>query len=241
MKYLALDTTTEVCSVALNVDGVPHQILETTGQQASKRLPAMVHEILSSAGIAATALDGLVCCVGPGGFAGVRVGMAYAKGLALGLNVPIAPVSSLALLAQAAIRKRPAPRCVVSAIDARMGEVYVADYRLDAGGQLNTAGEQVCAPEQWHGAAALSDTPFTAAGSGWKRYAEVLARACGSIPELILPDAVPEAIDAFALVAGKPECFVDAAALEPVYLRNHVALTLAERGVVLKGVDVKKS
>lgn len=232
MKCLALNTTGDGCSVALDIDGARRQIVDTSPRQQSRVLPALVARVLAQAGIAPAALDRIVCCVGPGGFAAVRVGVAYAKGFALALDIPIAGVSSLALLAQGAVRNHGARRAL-AVLDARMGEVYLADYGLTEDGQLATSKERLCRPEEARFAAS-PDTPSVGCGSGWKRYGEMLQRACGTAPPALIDfDAVPEAADAFALLqAAAPTAtpFLDAVELTPSYLRNHVALTLAERG-----------
>ena len=105
MKLLALDTATEACSVALWLDGRIEQRYEAVGRGHSQRLPQMLQELLVDCGVAAGQLDGIACGIGPGSFAGVRIGVGFAKGLALGLDRPVLPVTSLAMLAQGAIRQ----------------------------------------------------------------------------------------------------------------------------------------
>ncbi|HEX7381415.1 MAG TPA: tRNA (adenosine(37)-N6)-threonylcarbamoyltransferase complex dimerization subunit type 1 TsaB [Nevskiaceae bacterium] len=227
MRCLAIDSSTEVCSVALEIDGRRRQRIETETRQHSQRLPYMVQELLAEAGVALQGLDRLICCVGPGGFAGVRVGVAYAKGLAFGLDIPVAPVSSLALLAQQAVGEQPGAD-VVTALDARMQEVYVASWRQAEGSVVRVGSEQVCRPESTRMEEPLRE-PWIGIGSGWKRYPLALQQAYGTAPSKLLPDAVPKIIDAFHLVQRGQLAFASAMALKPVYLRNHVARTLAER------------
>lgn len=226
MRCLAIDTSTDACSVALEIDGERHQRIEPETRQRSQRLPCMVQELIAEAKVTLQDLDRLICCVGPGGFAGVRVGVAYTKGLAFGLGIPVAPVSSLALLAsQAALAASDAD--VLAALDARMQEVYIASWRQSTDGLRRIGPERVCVP------AAASPTmplraPWVGIGSGWKRYPAELRRACGA-PTTLMPDAVPRAIDAFDLVRRTHLDYISPMALRPVYLRDHVARTLEER------------
>lgn len=230
MKYLALDTSGQSCSVALEVDGRRSQSLDTVGRQHARQLPDMVQTVLADAGLGLRQIDGLICCVGPGSFAGVRVGVAYAKGLALGLDVPIAAVSSLALLAEGARKKHGAQR-VLAALDARMGEIYVGDYRCQRNGMWTADEERVCPPDQIQFASDAAQ-PCVGVGSGWQRYETELRAAgnsCGAQLE-VDTTAFPEAQDAFDIVAAQdPGIFVSAVDLQPSYLRNQVAKTVEER------------
>ena len=144
MKIFALDTATEACSVALWLDGVIVERFEVAGRDHTQRLPAMAHALMAEAGLAWSQLDGLVCGIGPGSFAGVRIGVAYTQGLALAHGQPVVGVSSLAMLAGGA----GGPGRVLAAIDARMDEVYFAAFQRDVEGGLRIESKaQVCRPE----------------------------------------------------------------------------------------------
>jgi len=122
MKLLAIDTATEACSVALA--GVGYTILEryvVDPKGHSNLVLAMVDSLLSEAGIARDDLDAIGVDIGPGSFTGVRIGVGIAQGLSFGLKLPLIGVSSLTVLAEGLESKANA---VLSAIDARMGEVY---------------------------------------------------------------------------------------------------------------------
>lgn len=227
MKLLAVDTATEACSVALWQDGETLERWEHVGQAHSARLPSMVAELLGEAGITIRQLDGLVCGIGPGSFAGVRVGVGYIKGLALGLQCPAAGVSSLAMLAQYAIRVHGAQR-VLCAIDARMREIYFGAFYNREGRACIEGEERVCAPAQVP-APAVGD--WVGVGSGWQAYDAVLRAALGVPPERVDAQALPHALDALTLAlpdfsSGRT---VDAAQIAPRYLRNRVALTVDEQ------------
>jgi tRNA threonylcarbamoyladenosine biosynthesis protein TsaB len=221
MKLLALDTATEACSCALLCDGAVLERFELTGRGHTQRLPAMVAELLAEAGLAVPALDGIVCGIGPGSFAGLRIGVAYAKGLALAADRPVVGVNSLAMLAAGA-HGQP----VLAVIDARLGGLYAAAYWADG---------RECLPPSLIEAgaypAAPAVAPWTGLGSGFKAQAPALMAAWNAPFARIDPDALPRAGHALAIGRrlfeagqGRP-----AEALAPLYLRNKVALTQAEQ------------
>ena len=98
--YLAVDTATEACSVALWVDGAVREHFEPMQREHTQRLLPMLQALLAEAGTTVARLDGLACGIGPGSFAGLRIGLGVVKGLALARDLPVAGVSSLAMLAQ---------------------------------------------------------------------------------------------------------------------------------------------
>ncbi|MBI2384132.1 MAG: tRNA (adenosine(37)-N6)-threonylcarbamoyltransferase complex dimerization subunit type 1 TsaB [Gammaproteobacteria bacterium] len=227
-RYLALDTATEACSVALWLDGAMREKYAVVGREHTQRLLPMLHELLAEAGTGLRQLDALVCCVGPGSFAGLRIGVGLAKGLALSLDRPVVPVSSLALIAQQALDAR-AEDQVVAAIDARMSEIYAGAYARGPGGAARALQpDRVCAPAA---VAVAVQPPYVGAGTGWGRYAEALSAAAGAPPAALLPEALPHAADAFRLAREALEhgAGIGAEELAPVYLRDRVALTLAEQ------------
>ncbi len=234
MKLLALDTATEACSVALDVDGRRLHQFRLAGREHSRVLPSMVQAIMAQAGLSMTQLDALVCGIGPGSFAGVRIGVAYAKGLAAGLDLPVVGVSSLALLAQAAIR-RTAVDCVLAAIDARMDQVYFGVYRAVNGRAQALMPDRVCDPQQ----VSTMDVPAAVAvGSGWGRYATVLRNALPALRlDCVDGAALPDALDALDLAASIDvgDRSLSAARLSPQYLRNRVALTRIEQAAARRG------
>jgi tRNA threonylcarbamoyladenosine biosynthesis protein TsaB len=125
MRVLALDTSTEYCSVALWQDGGSYELNELVGQKHSERLISMVDEVLKDAGIKIQQLDCIAFGKGPGSFTGVRIACGTAQGLAFGANLPVAGVCTLEALAEASGKPR-----VIAALDARMGEIYHAAYAV---------------------------------------------------------------------------------------------------------------
>ena len=133
MRILAIDTATEACSVALWNDGTVNAHFELCPREHTQRILPMVQDILTTSGTSLTDINALAYGRGPGSFTGVRIGIGIAQGLALGAELPMIGVSTLMTMAQGAWRKNGATR-VLAAIDARMGEVYWAEYQRDENG-----------------------------------------------------------------------------------------------------------
>ncbi|MCT6701455.1 tRNA (adenosine(37)-N6)-threonylcarbamoyltransferase complex dimerization subunit type 1 TsaB [Rheinheimera sp. 4Y26] len=225
MKLLALDTSTEACSVALQIDSDILSLDEVCPQQHSKRVLPMVQQLLSQAGIALKDLDGIVFGRGPGSFTGVRIGVGVAQGLAFGAGLPLYGVSTLAAMAQAAQRLYGADK-VVAAIDARMAEVYLGCYQLDASGLMQLLGEEIARkPAELM----AGDVPagFGAAtvfgvGTGFQTYAEALNawQPVQISSEILYPSAQDMlTLSTAALAKG---LFVAPELAEPTYVRDEV-------------------
>lgn len=223
MKLFALDTSTEYLSLCLWQDGMTLSRDLLAGQTHSQRVLPMVGEMLAETGLSLKQLDGIAFGAGPGSFTGLRIGCGVAQGLAFGANLPVVGVSTLHALALQANGPR-----VIACLDARMGEVYHAAYEY-----VGTKWCTVCEPGLYkpEGVPALDGDGWFGIGSGWATYSEALqARYAGQITG-INKDAFPHARDIAALAAvefaaGKG---VSAAEAAPIYIRNKVALTMAER------------
>lgn len=237
MRVLALDTATEACSVALSLDGREITRRSEGSRGHAERILALIDEVLAEGGIALTRLDGIVASVGPGAFTGVRISVAVAQGLAFGAGLPVVPVMTLEALAFERLERASACDVALSCLDARMGEVYWACHALDARrGLEGVAAARVSAPEEIGtalGAVRATLDPrgrLLGIGRGFQAYP-----ALAALPGVVLEDADARALpDARAmarlgiirLAAGEG---IDPAMLEPVYLRDRVALTEAER------------
>ncbi|MGH8505274.1 MAG: tRNA (adenosine(37)-N6)-threonylcarbamoyltransferase complex dimerization subunit type 1 TsaB [Stenotrophobium sp.] len=234
MKILAIDTATEACSSALWLDGEIHARFEIAGREHTQRLLPQVAALLAGCGVTYAQLDGIVCGVGPGSFAGVRIGVGFVKGIALALDRPVVGVSSLAMLAQGAVREQGAQQ-VLSVIDARMGEVYFGAYACDTQRLVRPLlAETVCAPQEIPAAPAAGT--WCAAGTGWGVYEERLRAAASCRIDALAPAALPHAQDALPLALSQFNAGqgISADRLLPVYLRNKVALTLIEQRALRK-------
>ncbi len=220
MNILALESANGACSVAWLRDAQPVRLQRSEIVRDSLSwMQAQVAAFKAEFGDW-DALDGIACCIGPGGFTGVRVAVGYAQGLALATGLPVLGVSSLDALALKAAKSCSSQRIRV-ALDARMGELYCAAYRRQAGGQFLREGA-----EQLLGAAELAsrlEPDESLLGPGFPAYPDHFPR--GQVGELGLDAA---AVGAWAREAPA-ECWRSAIDLQPVYLRNQVALTIAER------------
>ncbi len=134
MRLLALDTSTEACSVALLLDGELRMRFQLTERSHAELVLPMVESVLDEAGIALTDLDGLAFGRGPGAFTGLRIASGVVQGLALGASLPVAPVSSLASVAEQVLAAAGEPVLVCN--DARMGEAYWGVFRREADGTV---------------------------------------------------------------------------------------------------------
>jgi len=221
VRLLAIDTSEEACSAALLIDESVSERLEIAPRRHSELILPMMDSLLTDAGLRVTDLDALAFARGPGSFTGVRIAASVVQGAALGAGLPVVPVSSLQALAQGCLRERGA-EMVLSALDARMHEVYWGAYRVDAAGIMRAlTDETVCEPSQ---VPVPDGGTWTGAGSGWQSYADVLARRCGGNPAFDA-DARVCARDV-AVLAGRLYAeghLVSAEHALPVYLRNEVA------------------
>ncbi len=128
---LALDTSSEYCSVALAVASADCTAStqffsrhESLGPQSSARILPAVQEILEEAGLPLSSCTALAFGAGPGAFTGLRTAAAVVQGLGFGLDLPVIPVCTLMACAQAARAQDGAMQRVLATIDARMDEVY---------------------------------------------------------------------------------------------------------------------
>ncbi|MBS0199239.1 MAG: tRNA (adenosine(37)-N6)-threonylcarbamoyltransferase complex dimerization subunit type 1 TsaB [Proteobacteria bacterium] len=225
MKLLAIETATEACSVALSIDGEVRERFEIAPRRHAELALPWCDALLAEAGISRTQLDVIAVGRGPGAFTGVRLAIAIAQGIALGLDRPLVPVSTLQVLAAGANAGE--GERVLAAIDARMHEVYWASYQLHDGVLEEISPERVVAPSQvvvegegWHGIG----TGFSA---GDAELATRLASQLATVDATALPHAADLARLAVAAFARGGAISPDL--VEPAYLRNNVALTLAEQ------------
>ncbi|HZP65229.1 MAG TPA: tRNA (adenosine(37)-N6)-threonylcarbamoyltransferase complex dimerization subunit type 1 TsaB [Rudaea sp.] len=228
MNLLALDTSTECCSAALLCGAELIERSEIAPRRHAELILPMIDGLLAEAGISRRRLDGIAVGRGPGAFTGVRLAISLAQGLALGLDVPVVPVSSLAALAQDVPAQTAQDTAILAVIDARMGEVYAGAYRRVGGVVEPLGGEHV-------GPAARLELPqstqWCIAGSGWDAYREALAARLPHAPRWADGARFPQARAVVRLAAPQFEAGrgVSPEYALPVYLRDKVALTLDEQ------------
>ncbi|QJR82197.1 tRNA (adenosine(37)-N6)-threonylcarbamoyltransferase complex dimerization subunit type 1 TsaB [Alteromonas pelagimontana] len=217
MNILAIDTATEACSVALLLENTVISRFEICPQQHSQKLLPMVDSVLKEAGVKLSQLDGLAFGRGPGSFTGVRIATGMIQGLALGSQLPVVGVSTLAAMAQQAVVQHQA-ETVFAAIDARMGEVYFGVFSSNDGVVDAHQSEQVCSPEA---ACELIDSDsYTAVGTGWQAYPALEEKMGARKVAALYPAAeYMLALAKVALIRGEGKTAEEAL---PVYLRDTV-------------------
>ena len=224
MKLLAFETATEACSVALYLDGEVVERFEVAPRRHAELSLPWAEQLLAGAGVKKSQLDAIAVGRGPGAFTGVRLAIALAQGIALALDRPVVPVSTLRALAAQGQGGR-----ILAAIDARMGEVYAATFRRDGDDVLATGDEVVVAPADC--ALPGQDDDWIGVGTGFAAESAALQSRLHDRFSRIDAAALPHAADvaklaALAYMRGEA---VAAELIEPAYLRNNVALTLEEQ------------
>jgi tRNA threonylcarbamoyladenosine biosynthesis protein TsaB len=212
MRFAAIETSTEWCSVALWADGEIAALESRAGHRHSEVALPMLQRLLGK-----NTLDAVAFGAGPGAFTGLRIACGLAQGLAFGQGLPVIGISTLEALAQ----ESGAPR-VVACVDARMREVYYAALEKRAGRWHEVIAPQCIAPRS---APRPPGDGWLGAGNGFEVYPE-LKTVVSIVKPMIHPTAVAVAqLAAPKLAAGEG---VDAALAVPVYLRDKVAFTKEE-------------
>jgi tRNA threonylcarbamoyladenosine biosynthesis protein TsaB len=223
LNILALESSTDLCSVALWLDGKVEAREADAGQRNSDVLLPMIDALMTALQLKVGDLDGVAFGCGPGSFTGLRVACGVAQGIAFGAGVRVAGIVTLLALAQAARVSR-----VVCCLDARMGEIYHAVYEK-RGEQWHTLRNPcLCKPD------AVPELPaglWTGCGSGFAAYPALLEGSCAGRLERVIPGLIPHARDVATLAAVEFERghAVAAEHAQPLYVRNKVALRVEER------------
>lgn len=221
IRVLAFNTTTELCSVALMVDQHMYIYNVVAPRCHSEKILYMIDRLLSEVGVTLQSLDYLIFDKGPGSFAGIRIGISIAQGLALGADLPLIEVSSLVVLAQGAWRVFKASR-VITTIDAHAGRLYWADYCRTTDHRWTV----------YHNSAMLISEKFiqklicslsgnwVLVGTGWNNYSNLMY--VHSKESIILKRSImfPDAQDMFSLgmYKWKNKVFVVPNKIQPIYL-----------------------
>ena len=223
MNILALDTSTEHCSVALWQDGAVHERAARAGQAHSEMLIGMADAVLAEGGLRLSMLDGIAYGQGPGSFTGLRIACAVAQGLAFPGDIPLSGIGTLHAMALACGAAR-----VVCCLDARMQEIYHAAYVRQGDTYIEVSAPRVCAPAA---APQLPGDGWAGCGSGFAAYRDVLRLRHGAALVSIEDGVYPHARDIARLAAplfaaGRGVRAEDAV---PLYIRDKVALKTTER------------
>ena len=232
MNQIAIESSSELCSVALtNGTEILQRISNEPRQHAEQILP-MIDQLLADAGLQKNSLDQVVVGRGPGSFTGVRIACSVAQGLGHGLNIPVLPISSLAGLAQATTRVETtlaAGAQIIAAIDARLAEIYLGLYQLDTQRIPQLIGEESVTPPGDAASCLIGidrddRASRVGAGSGWQAYTEALQEQIHPPVANILADCRADAQALLELAAHYPynTHAVSAEQALPIYLRDQV-------------------
>jgi tRNA threonylcarbamoyladenosine biosynthesis protein TsaB len=227
---LAIETSSELASCALLIGGSVLRLQSSGVRTHSQSILPMVQQLLQQAGIALKDCAAIAYGCGPGSFTGVRTACGIAQGLAFGAGLPVVPVITLAAMALAC-RERSGVDQILAVLDARMGEVYWAQYAFDAVDGCTVMVEPTLS--------APLDVPLSgvrvACGNGLSAYPDAFSAAFSSVSEAqacsvhadIMPDAAE--IGQLARIAFRAGLVLPPAQAQPLYLRNKIAFTSAER------------
>jgi tRNA threonylcarbamoyladenosine biosynthesis protein TsaB len=223
VNLVALETSTEYCSLAV---ARGEQVFEHSfhaGQRHSELALPALRELLRQAGLEMQAIDGVAYGAGPGSFTGLRIACGLAQGLALGRNLPTTGVGTLIALAEDSGAHK-----VIACLDARMGEVYHAVYR-----KSGNDWSEMHAPALYQPGSVpqLEGDDWVGCGSGFRVHQAALARRYRGALARIEAGAIPNATAMLRLAlpilaAGRG---LDAAVAVPLYVRDRVALKSSER------------
>jgi tRNA threonylcarbamoyladenosine biosynthesis protein TsaB len=228
---LAIETSSELASCALLNKNGAVLARESSGVRThSQSVLPMVQELLREAGVKLADCDAIAFGAGPGSFTGVRTACGVAQGLAFGANLPVLPLVTLEAMAEAC-RARTGATEVLAVLDARMGEVYWAQYRWNGGWEV-VSGPALGAPDAVAPLPVAGGVKLAACGNGFSAYPDAFKDKdfAANADAAILPHARELAVlGVAALAAGRA---VPADEAQPVYLRNKVAYTSAERQAI---------
>lgn len=229
MNILALDTSTEVLSLAL-LNGEKWFASDTfAGQSHSQKVLPCIRLLLEEAGLSLRDLDGIAFGEGPGSFTGLRIACGVVQGLAFGAGLPVVGVSTLKALAQNSGADK-----VIACLDARMGEVYHAAFLRQNNGWYEISSPGLFKPLQ---VPAIEGENWVGIGTGWVTFQKELSEVYkANLSEIKLGELVfnhPMATAILQLAKPQFESGLGKSAItaQPVYIRNQVALKNSERDV----------
>jgi tRNA threonylcarbamoyladenosine biosynthesis protein TsaB len=228
MKILALDCSTEACSVALLSDtgqDTPEvqQLFELAPRQHTQRILPLVEQLLSDSQTTVNQLDAIAFGRGPGSFTGLRICLGAVQGLAFGADLPVIPISTLAAQAQQFVNddgaKYGSDSLIVSTLDARMDEIYWAVFQSSEAGLVSVGSERLSSPEKL--LVELSGQNNVIIGAGLN-YAPRISQL-GQFEQYpkVLPTAA--AVASLGLVDFRQGISYAADQALPIYLRDEVA------------------
>ncbi len=234
-RIIAIETATEACSAALlmqnNGEQTVYKRFQLAPREHTKLILPMLDEVLAEAKLKLTDVDAIAFGRGPGAFTGLRIATGITQGLALSVDKPTVPVSSLKAMALAAQKEHSSLAksiSIVVAIDARMGEVYWAEYVVNEGKLESVGEEQLSQPSiMFERTKEINqERSVVVIGSGWDEYLEAFKEGNAELTTLkYIPNKFPDAeeVSQLALLDFENGDFKSIEDAQPVYLRNNVA------------------
>jgi tRNA threonylcarbamoyladenosine biosynthesis protein TsaB len=223
VNLLALDTSSEWCSAALLRDGLLTTREERAEQRHSELILPMIDALLNDGGMALQDLDAIAFGAGPGSFTGLRIACGVAQGLAFGAGLKVVPVATLEAMAEAVGGPR-----VLSALDARMDEIYLAAYEREGSGWRCVVAPTLCTVAD---VPALYGPDWIGCGSAFAVHGEALRARYGAQLRDVRPQVFAHAREV-AIIAARVRAAgggVEPDYAAPLYVRDKVAKTVAER------------
>ena len=195
MNVLAINTSDDLLSVALNLAGKTCHEQQLVERNHNQSVLILIDRLMRNAGLAFTELDGIAFGQGPGSFTGLRIAAAVVQGIAFGAQLPVVPISCLAAIAQ-----RQAHEKVIVAVKAKRAKIYWGQYirdefglmKLDGAEHVGGFNELMIQCEHWHGA-----------GSGWDHYGSEILTANSQLSINWTPGQTPHAVEIAVLGAAK--------------------------------------
>ncbi len=224
---LCLESSGNLCSVA--VSGFDREVFlqSEPGQKHTEVILGMIRESLSASGGSREALQAIAFGSGPGAFTGLRVACGIAQGMGWALSLPLVPVNTLLALAYEHSETLEEGSRLLAAIDARMHECYCSVFRCENNEFKEVTAPALCKPSELQAIADDNGADFLC-GNAFRVYADEIGELT---PKKLLStnDVNAQMIVPLAQKYFAENKTVDAAEASPLYVRDHVALTIEER------------
>jgi len=225
---LGIDTSGSWCSAALIRGSDVFVRRAEVGSAHSDHLLAMIEAVLDEGGLTLVDCDALAFAAGPGSFTGLRVGCAVAQGLAFGAGLAVAPIGTLDSIARSIRDLDPVTRhTILVAQDARMGEIYWSLIARTGDVQHTLLGPSLAGPEALRDALRAAPPVDIGCGNAWTLHGDALAGLASRVVHRETADALDVA--ELGVLAARAGLLVAAESAAPVYVRNDVARTTAQR------------
>lgn len=220
MNILGLDTSASACSIGILTDQTYLSQHHIAPMQQSKLILPMIKGLLEKANLTLQDFDAIAFGCGPGSFTGMRIAASITQGLAYAANLPVIPISSLAVLAQTAYQEKNCQHALV-ALDARMEEIYWAEYQIQANGLMSLVGDEKIYALAHLDQLSVKEKDGMGIGDAWDKYSEKLIQSLHFHPQAIHSTLIPHVDSLLALakqdwLQGK---YITADKALPNYLR----------------------